>query len=342
MREERITIAIILMVVCHAGLPDVHSRFISMFHMPLFFFVSGYCFKEKYLVESKRFVINKVRGIYIPFVKWSLLFLLLHNVFFHLNIYNGVCEFHGEVSQLYDLKAYLFNSVKIVVSMTETEQLLGGYWFLKQLFVGSLISLLFFKYVKNVLLGGAVLLLTTIALSFTGYEIPGLHIGSLSSFAAFFIVIGRSYKQSGIELNRLGFTLLFIVLVGIGSVCCGTSMLGYTTAQVLPYSICALMGTMMVLNISGCLAKYNNWLKHFLMFVGDHTLEVLTWHFLTFKIVSLAIIFIYSLPYEQLACFPTVKGYELYSWPFYSVIGVGLPNGIIYFRKNYLAYGKTK
>lgn len=133
MREERITIAkaiaIILMVVCHAGLPSLGSHFVSMFHMPLFFFVSGYCFKDKYLVDNRRFVVNKVRGLYAPFVKWSLLFLVLHNVFFHLGIYNAEIGFRGEVSHLYTLKEYLFNVAKILLSMTETEQLLGGYWF---------------------------------------------------------------------------------------------------------------------------------------------------------------------------------------------------------------------
>lgn len=53
MRDDGVTIAkaigILLMVAAHAGAPDVASRFIVMFHMPLFFFMSGYCFKEKYL-----------------------------------------------------------------------------------------------------------------------------------------------------------------------------------------------------------------------------------------------------------------------------------------------------
>lgn len=51
MRDDKVTIAkgigILLMVAAHAGIPDVISRFIVMFHMPLFFFMSGYCFKEK-------------------------------------------------------------------------------------------------------------------------------------------------------------------------------------------------------------------------------------------------------------------------------------------------------
>ena len=57
MRDEKITItkamAIMLMVICHAGLPHVGGQFVTMFHMPLFFFVSGYCFKDKYLNDAK-------------------------------------------------------------------------------------------------------------------------------------------------------------------------------------------------------------------------------------------------------------------------------------------------
>lgn len=53
MRDDKVSITkgigILLMVIAHAGLPEMFSRFIYMFHMPLFFFMSGYCFKEKYL-----------------------------------------------------------------------------------------------------------------------------------------------------------------------------------------------------------------------------------------------------------------------------------------------------
>lgn len=98
MKDSSVTIAkgigIILMVLGHSigeygdYLTPVRS-FIYMFHMPLFFALSGYCFKEKYLTDFKTFAWHKVKGLYFPFVKYGLLFLLLHNVFYHLNIYNG-------------------------------------------------------------------------------------------------------------------------------------------------------------------------------------------------------------------------------------------------------------
>lgn len=133
MRDDKVTIAkgigILLMVAAHAGIPDVVNRFVVMFHMPLFFFMSGYCFKEKYLLSPITFINKRIKGLYIPFVKWSLLFLLLHNVFYYLNIYNDEYGFRGEVSHLYNIKEYAVWCVRIVAGLHGQEQLLGGYWF---------------------------------------------------------------------------------------------------------------------------------------------------------------------------------------------------------------------
>lgn len=52
-RDHSVTIAkastIILMVLAHAGCPRFLGAYIAMFHMPLFFIMSGYCFKTAYL-----------------------------------------------------------------------------------------------------------------------------------------------------------------------------------------------------------------------------------------------------------------------------------------------------
>ena len=81
-------LGISLMVLGHSGIIDHEISFIYMFHMPLFFIASGYCFKEKYLSAPRQYLYNKVKGIYWPYVKWSLLFLLLHNVCFNLHLYS--------------------------------------------------------------------------------------------------------------------------------------------------------------------------------------------------------------------------------------------------------------
>ena len=158
MRDKTVSIAkaiaIILMVLAHARFSQIGSVYINMFHMPLFFFFSGYCFKEKYLDDVKSFCEKRVRGIYIPFVKWSLFFLLLHNLFYRLNIYNDLYGFRGEVSHLYTFKEFCLKSINIITRMTDNEQLLGGYWFLATLFWCSFIAYVMLLADRKYSLGG--------------------------------------------------------------------------------------------------------------------------------------------------------------------------------------------
>lgn len=61
-------------------------------------------------------------------------------------------------------------------------------------------------------------------------------------------------------------------------------------------------------------------------FIGNNTLVILTWHFLSFKIVSLTIILIYELPIECLAEFPVVAEYAKQGWWIaYFLIGTFAP-----------------
>ena len=72
-------IAIILMVIAHAEAPGWLCKFVFEFHMPLFFITAGYFFSTRYLHDEATFVKKRVKGLYWPFVKWALFFLILHN-----------------------------------------------------------------------------------------------------------------------------------------------------------------------------------------------------------------------------------------------------------------------
>ena len=90
MRDSAVTytkaVGIILMVIGHSNCPQMLWDFIYMFHMPLFFIMAGYCFKDKYLQTPVDYVKKKLKGIYLPFIKWSLLMLVLHNIFCALHL----------------------------------------------------------------------------------------------------------------------------------------------------------------------------------------------------------------------------------------------------------------
>ena len=143
-----------LMVLCHAHVGGVHEKVIALFHMPLFFFMSGYCFKSAYLTDFLGFLKRRIQGVYWPYVKWSLVFLLLHNLFCSLNIYNGEYGFKGMTFHPYSVNEMIEKAFHIVTKMYDEEILLGGYWFLNSLMWGSLVFYLCRRFVPHLLGGG--------------------------------------------------------------------------------------------------------------------------------------------------------------------------------------------
>lgn len=69
---------IILMIIGHSLLPSILARPFLVFHMPLFFIVSGYLFKEKPVVElvKKNFKRVMVPYLFTGGIMWLCLALL--------------------------------------------------------------------------------------------------------------------------------------------------------------------------------------------------------------------------------------------------------------------------
>lgn len=258
-------------------------------------------------------------------------------MFYYLNIYNESFGFNGGVSHLYSLKETIRKAVGIVIGLHGNEQLLGGYWFLPQLFFASLFGFMVIKYFKNLYVGVVLVLLLTIVLSYFNLRMPYLPVGSLTLLSTLFFIIGYLYKRKFDNWNSWQLTSLFAIIVGFGSAFSYTTMLRFRTVEIIPYSVCAICGTIMILNISRYIATKSCKLKKILVFIGDNTMTVLTWHFLCFKIVSLIIIKYYGLPIEQLASFPVIQKHDWW-WIAYSIVGVGVPLSIKYLlQKRYLS-----
>lgn len=63
-------VAILFMVWLHIGVNnrDV-DRFVHVFHMPVFFIISGFCFKEK--TSAGKFILKKTKTLLIPYFFWG-------------------------------------------------------------------------------------------------------------------------------------------------------------------------------------------------------------------------------------------------------------------------------
>jgi len=332
MRDNSISIAkgiaIILMVLGHADCPDFINKYLSMMRMPLFFFMSGYCFKIKYLDDERGYLKKRVTGIYWPYLKWSLFFLLIHNICFRLNIYSDEYGFIGRMSSLYTFSDFINHAISIVTKMKDHEQLVGGFWFLKSLFVGSVIFYATMKLLKGSQVGMVLLLLLSLLLVYMNWKIPYFQVGHRECLAAFYLYCGHLYKRYKLNWHHhTWLNIVFVVIVGIGSVYWPASMLRLTFAKMLPYVVTSIMGLLVIFNIGQHLSQCeHSKIKQFLVYVGNYTFNVLTWHFLSMKLVSFMLIAIYGLPIKRLSEFPVIEEYARQGWWIaYLIVGVAVP-----------------
>ena len=100
-----------------------------------------------------------------------------------------------------------------------------------------------------------------------------------------------------------------------------------------PYWLSAISGSYLCIRFCKWITLHSpeNKPKRLFIYIGDHTFEIMALHFLAFKIVSLCIVYIYSLPIEQLAEFPVIFSYAQQGWWMaYLFIGIAVPLGYVY------------
>ena len=333
-------IGIILMVLGHSGVPYNIDKFIYQFHMPLFFFCSGFFI---FVLENQKtllvFYNKKIKGIYLKFICWSILFLLLHNVFIALNIYNNTIPNWEEYP--YNSQLFIKKAVKIIFSMNGHEQLLRSFWFLKQLLLASLFvsTIIYFsnkithyKHAHLVVLVG--LFFLTLISKYYNWSLPGIWDISLVFMSSTFYLSGYIFRKYNIlkKLSDALSSVIFLSILLIGYYLLPwINMLEYTLATTIPFFIVAISGILLTINISQKIESFR--IKYFFYYLGQNTMPIFALHMLCFKIGNLLKIVIYGLPLYRLAEFQIIEDYNTCFWIIYTVIGISVPLLIDYLMK---------
>lgn len=329
-RNNYISIAkalgIILMVVGHSGCPSAFGRFIYLFHMPLFFVCSGYFFKE---ITNRTTLIafykKKYKGLYVPYLKWSILFLLLHNIFFNLNIYNSLSN-----SYQYQYEDFVIQFLKIV-AMTDYELLIRPFWFIKELLLSSILVSTISCITSGINQEKKIefIWLIMILLSIFSKIIRPIPIIGDASVLLFSIV----YFYTGILLNKyknhIRFTYLTFIIcfitVFIGShYYIGSIDMRYTTIyNIIPYYLLSISGIIMTFCASTKLET--TIINKTLYYIGNHTIYILVLNLLALKLGNLIKIWIYNMPIERLSSYTIITEHNSCFWVIYSMIGILSP-----------------
>ena len=315
-------IGIILMVVGHSGCPDTIGKFIYLFHMPLFFVCSGYFFKE---ISDKSALLSfykkRMKGLYLPYIKWSLLFILLHNSFRYLLITE---------SALYQKEEYFRQIIKMI-AMTDYELLIRPFWFIKELLWASLIVATI-SYINNRLPTRKqpesfflIFLIASVISKFLPF-IPLIGDCSLLCFSVLYYYSGillYKYKRYIHLTDTTTISSFIIVLIG-SFYFIGTIDMRFTDVyNQIPYYLLSLAGIIMVLSLSIKLEKSK--IVSLLYYIGNHTMPILALNLLALKLGNLFKIWIYALPIEYLSSYTVIHVHNSWFWLIYTIIGVVVP-----------------
>ena len=182
-------------------------------------------------------------------------------------------------------------------------------------------------------------LLLSVMLYFHGIPVVNIYCGAKEFFGVACMMSGYMYKSYSIDKFVDKYSVYVIsgcaLLVILGSVYWYGEMLYLEWTRTIPYYVSAIAGTIIVMKLSKYLVEKTHYLSDFITNIGNRTLEILTWHFLCFKIVSLIVIVYYDLPIDRLADFPVISPYNVQGWWIcYFVIGVTVPIiGTVYTNK---------
>lgn len=342
-------IAIILMVAGHAELPTPLSNFIYVWHMPLFFMAAGYFFSERNIADPWNFCVRRAKGLYIPFLKWSIFFLILHNFWFLIGILNETYgNWEGGVTHPYTWNDFIKRVWLCVTSMSGYDEFISGaFWFFRGLLVASILFLILSRCIYGtsfrlrrteytLSLWQTAAIICVIALAFNtvrlgfGLRITVIPNGGLREiWGLFFFGTGVVYHHFEERIgNRKWLSLLCLVILCLAAWqhTCGMNNKG-RLIDVVTLPVTGTCGWILARHVAACIDARKSILRRLLVFIGNNTLYVFIFHIISFKLVNPLKIWWYGLDPAQMGCHMVIhyNNHEDLFWLLYTLAGVAIP-----------------
>ena len=348
------------MVAGHAEAP--FSHFIYLFHMAVFYIISGFLYSEKNSLTFRRFCAfaqRKLKGLWLPFFACSASFAALNNVLLKLSIYTNSDMIFNYVGSDYAIIHKYLSLREIAITICKcalfnsNSELCGAFWFLRDLFIISiayclcsfvvswicrLVNVVDKRHralVLNIIQGivSGILLLT--GFYFSMHEITIGGVGKIAScYCLFYIghLLGlKGCKEKLQKLNEKNWLYIFAITFGIllslsrfGSVSLANNRYE-NPAFLLTASV---SGWLWLYGIAFFICKFKKRLTgiyKFILYTGKHTLMIVLLHFWAFKIGNIITCVYYNYPSCCIAAFPTLSGNIGAGWILFTLIGVAVP-----------------
>lgn len=338
-------IGIVSIVVGHAmngselngGAAEYVRRFVYLYHLVVFVFVSGYFLKRE--DSFIKVLIKKLKTLYLPFVIWSVISCLLNFIFASLGLLSSA---YADLSYLIKgiIKSVLFQNI-------------GGFasplWFLQLLFVSIMVFEMILSLTKVIqkehirsacivafsfIIGflWAIVLMKVDFIGVSGVKglVHRLHIDTALLMPPF-LALGMLAREANV-LHRLGIKKAFCVC-GAGLVLLLLIVFGTDweielsrNAIISPvlFYIVSLIGIVFCVSCSALICKLGKKLKEALVFLGKGSLYVMAVHCIFLKLTDYVYGFATNASKESMSTFPVSFEQLRLVYVILAVVGSGL------------------
>lgn len=303
---------------------------VYLYHLMVFFFTAGFCFKERYIPDPALYIGKRVAAIVPPFVKYNCCFVLLHNFLSRLSLIAAPPYSRSEMLQ------WIFSGFVC----SSAENMLGAFWFLPVLLVACGIfafcyaaaarcTARFSGRARDTVMGGVMVLCAAAGIFITLRGLSLAYHIQTSLLAVPFLFLGflfsRSYEKLSRFLCRAGYlaagAVLYLYVVRFsGQIELSANIIGSAWSF---YPI-SLLGIFFCFSLARCIERRDGLLRRMLVYIGKNSFSYMALHFISFKLLDLILVTIRQDGAEVLSRFPhsydTGLGYTVFSLVFISIL----------------------
>lgn len=305
--------------------------FVYLFHLALFFFVSGYLYNEKKYGDNPfSFFGARLASCWPRYVFYTSVFVLAHNYFLSRGLYAGQ-EFYNHTQMLTQICSN--------VAFSGGEPIQGALWFIPVWLVASglFAGAVWFGRTLSEQFHRPVLKIWLIAFASLGIGLVGVFLfmrksGIMFNLQTSFLVVPiyffaylmRIYLPDFKKyMTWYGCVITAVILYLINNSLYIYIELASMSIPGLWFFVISLIGIYFVLSLAVLIEKLPR-LCRFLSFLGRYSFDIMAVHFAIFKLIDLAYVrlVLKAVP-DNLAAFPISFTHEL--WVFYLLGGVLIP-----------------
>lgn len=273
--------AIILVVIGHLNsISSELNQYIYSFHMPLFFFISGYLFNfEKYTDIGKEYILKKIYSLIIPYFFFSIISYLFYIIMDSL--------YQPQIQNIEVFKEGIFFNLYVIVCSASGYLINTPLWFLPCLFITEVSFFILRKYFKR----NYALLFIIIAFSFIGFlynsyvplRLPwGADIALTGIvFYSTGYVFRRNYENSFYRKSYLFILILFLVHITLSFVNPRVDMYYLKYNNYFLFYISAFSGILFYTYMFKAIKPLKT-----LRFYGINSLTILGFHYLVKSVIK--------------------------------------------------------